>query len=385
MSEIRRYPIVRHLRGEASQHVLRYKRGQLVQQGRGLSFWFRPMTTSIAEVPVDDREVSFVIHARSSDFQDVVVQGAVEFRVADPQALASRVDFTIDLALGLHVGMPLERIDGLLADFVQRVSVAYLVKRPLAELLENGVDELRVLIEAELRGHEPIAEMGLEVLGVNVKEVSPEPEVARALQTKEREAIQQRADEATFERRALAVEKERAIQENELQNQVELARREEQLIAQRGENARRRATDEVDANRIAAEGEAEQRSLEARTEAERIRGVERAKSEAAAARVREVEGAKVEAEAAHVRDVEGAKVEAERERMAIYRELPSSHLLALAAQRFAEKLEHIDEISITPDQLGQIFQQFAKARALMDAPREDGGERDEDFGEVRRN
>ncbi|PIE12482.1 MAG: band 7 protein, partial [Rhodobacterales bacterium] len=32
----------------------------------------------------------------------------------------------------------------------------------------------------------------------------------------------QKADEATFSRRALAVDKERAIAENELQNQIEL-------------------------------------------------------------------------------------------------------------------------------------------------------------------
>ena len=55
-----------------------------------------------------------------------------------------------------------------------------------------------------------------------------------------REAIQQAADEATFQRRAQAVEKERAIQENELQNKIELARREEQLIAQKGQHLRTR-------------------------------------------------------------------------------------------------------------------------------------------------
>ena len=41
-----------------------------------------------------------------------------------------------------------------------------------------------------------------------------------------------RADEAAFARRAMAVEKERAIQENELQNRIELAKKEEGLIEQ---------------------------------------------------------------------------------------------------------------------------------------------------------
>jgi regulator of protease activity HflC (stomatin/prohibitin superfamily) len=296
------------------------------------------MTTSIAEVPVDDREVAFVIHGRSVDFQDVVVQGAAEFRIVDPIALASRVDFTLDLRSGSHTGRPLERIDGLLKDLVQRIVVAYLVRRPLSELLENGLDELCALVQRELVAHEPIADMGLAIQSVSVKELSPEPEVGRALQAKQREAIQQQADEATFERRALAVEKERAIGENELQSQIELARREEQLIAQRGDNERRRAADEVDSQRIQAEGKAERRALDGRTDATRIH------------------------------DVEGAKVAAERDRMAVYREMPAGHLYALAAQRFAEKLERIDQISITPDTLGRLFQEFAQVRSKVDQP-----------------
>ena len=71
--------------------------------------------------------------------------------------------------------------------------------------------------------------------------VRPEPEVEKALRTPTRERVQQEADKATFERRAVAVERERAIGENELQTQIELARREEQLVIQRGVNTRREA------------------------------------------------------------------------------------------------------------------------------------------------
>ena len=53
----------------------------------------------------------------------------------------------------------------------------------------------------------------------------PEPEVEKALRTPAREQIQQEADRSTYERRAVAVERERAIAENELQSQIELARR----------------------------------------------------------------------------------------------------------------------------------------------------------------
>jgi regulator of protease activity HflC (stomatin/prohibitin superfamily) len=328
MAEIRRFLFVRHARIESSRHALVYRRGRLVAQGRGLAFWFRPLTTGIAEVPVDDREATYLIHGRSRDFQDVLVQGAVEYRVVDAAALAGRVDFTIDHGSGNYREKPLERIAGLLTDLGQQIVVAHLARRTLRELLDSGLAELRTFLEDGLRANETLKEMGLVVLGVRVKDVSPEPEVARALQTKEREAIQQEADQATFQRRALAVEKERAIEENELQNKIELARREEQLIAQKGENARRAARDEADAKQIAAEAAAKRAELEHLSQA------------------------------AAIRDVESARNDSERERTSIYGALPVAHVYALAAQNFAKSLQRIEHLNVTPELVASLLQQF---------------------------
>jgi hypothetical protein len=66
------------------------------------------------------------------------------------------------------------------------------------------------------------------------------------------------------------VDKERAIAENELANKIELARQEERLIAQEGENAQRRASDEAAALRIATETAASKRQVLASAEAEAI-------------------------------------------------------------------------------------------------------------------
>ena len=100
----------------------------------------------------------------------------------------------------------------------------------------------------------------LAAVAVRLTNLAPTSELERALQTPTFEALQQKADEATFARRALAVEKERAIAENELATKTELARRETVLIAQEAENARDRAA-----------GVAEARGLEAASEAERSR------------------------------------------------------------------------------------------------------------------
>src|SRR5215213_5340551 len=110
MAEIKTLPIVRHLRAEPTSHVLDYHRGALRREGQGLAFWFRAINTAVAEVPIDDRELPFLFHARSADFQELTVQGAITFRVADPRLLAQRVDFTADLASGRWTQAPLEQV-----------------------------------------------------------------------------------------------------------------------------------------------------------------------------------------------------------------------------------------------------------------------------------
>src|SRR3954447_25337627 len=115
MADITTYPLLRHLRAEPTPQVLHSRRGRLAADGPGLTFWFAPRHTALAEIPVDDRELPFLFHARTADFQDLAVQGAVTFRVVDPRRLATRVDFTLDLRTGRWTEAPLEQVAGLLS------------------------------------------------------------------------------------------------------------------------------------------------------------------------------------------------------------------------------------------------------------------------------
>lgn len=357
MAKIKVVPFLRHLRSETSQHVILYRRGKVKRSGRGLAFWFRPMAASVAEVPRDDRDVQFLFHARSSDFQDVTTQGAITYRVVDPELLASRVDFTIDLWKGQHVERPLERLTEVFLQLAQRIGAEYFTTTTVSEALATGVRELRRRLEAALTGHEGLAAMGLAVVGVNVSSVAPSAELEKALQAPTRESIAQRSDEARFQRRALAVEKERAIGENELQNRIELSKREEELIKQEGQNERRKAQESSEARAILARAIAANERLEAESAADVIR-----MSAAADAESTRVNRA---ADADGLRDVEGARVDAERARMDIYRDLPPHVLVGLAAQEFAGKLQRIERIQLTPDGIGPLLRDIAEAGARL--------------------
>ena len=100
MAQISNYGFFAQLRSDASNHVIRYRGGRIRQSGRGLVFWFRPETASIAELPMDDRETTLFVNGRSKDFQQVAVQGMLTWHVVEPELLASRVDFSIALGTG---------------------------------------------------------------------------------------------------------------------------------------------------------------------------------------------------------------------------------------------------------------------------------------------
>ena len=249
MADITSYPLVRHLRATPTVHVRHLRRGKLVNDGTGLAFFFRPLSAVLSEIPVDDRELPMLFHARTADFHDMTVQASVTFRITDPAVASARLDFSIDPATGRWRGTPLEQLAGLLAETAQQQVLGLIAASPLLELLGGGIGEIRDRILGGLTTDARLAETGIAVIGARVVALKPEPEVEKAPQTPAREALQQEADRATYERRAVAVESERAIAENELANQIELARREEQLVAQRGANARRQAEEAAGANR----------------------------------------------------------------------------------------------------------------------------------------
>ncbi|MER5912537.1 SPFH domain-containing protein [Streptomyces sp. NPDC001982] len=346
MADITRRLGRRHLRGAPTAHIRHHRSGRLVHDGPGLSFWFRALTAAISEVPVDDRELAMTFHARTSDFQDVAVQATVTYRISDPAVAAARLDFSIDPDTGVWRGAPLEQLATLLTETAQQHALDVLARTALSAALVDGVSAVRERVAAGLDGEPRLPATGIEVVAVRVVALRPEPEVERALRTPAREQIQQEADRATYERRAVAVERERAIAENELASQIELARREEQLVEQRGTNNRREAEENAAADAVRAQAEA------ARTvrlaEAEAARSMKLAEAEAA----RTARLARAEAEGA--REVGAARAEAQAAWLRVHADAGVdgvATLHALTATRLAENLPRIDSVTVSPDVL----------------------------------
>lgn len=376
MTDINKTLFLKHLRSESNMHIRRFRNGKLVKSGKGLAFWFIPMGTSIAEVPTDDRELQFIFRGRSRDFQEATIQGELIYRVVNPDCLADRIDFSIDLKSGLHRNQPLEQLSSLFTNTVQKYATRYIATKSIQQLVVDGPENILIAIEQGFANETVFAEMGLQIVSLGVNEISPVAELEKALQTPTREGIQQNADEATFQRRAMAVEKERAIAENELQSRIELAAREENLISQHGKNERRRVEEEamaqetsvkalINRERMQSEGIALKAKLDAESKSERQRILSQSENEAQrlAAEtqaqnrrilgVAEAETIRLEglAEAEKMEAIGLAESAGHKERMSVYETLPANVVFALALQEFAGKLDKIEHINITPDVL----------------------------------
>lgn len=328
MATITNRPIINHLSTSSNSWVRLVRRGDVAKVGSGQSFWFRPRISSISELPLDERELPLIFRDRTSDYQEIAVQASVTYRFVDPEVAAERIDFTIDNRHGTWTATPLEQVGGLLTELAQQHAASLLASMQLTEVMVHGIPRLRAAIIEGLRSDDRIDQTGIEIVDVRVVAVRPESEMEKALQTPVREELQQEADRATFERRAMAVEQERGISENELQNRIELAKQEEELVTQQGANEQKRIADAAEASRIKAIAEAENVEVRGR------------------------------ARAITLRELGAAEADAERNKVLAYADAGDSVLIALAAKDLAGNLPDIGTLVIAPDMLIPLMAKF---------------------------
>lgn len=322
MPTIRRFPLVSHATSSATRVLVRGRQGRLDVLPAGSSIWFRPLGTTLSEVPLDDLELGHIFRVTTADRQEVSVQTALTVRFADPEKAARRLDFSVDLATGEWTGTPMQSLQSRLAESAQQFAAQVAAVTPLQRLLDDGLGLVREAITGGLDTEGQFAAAGVEVTGVRVIAIRADEELERALQTQVRERAQAEADRATYDRRAQAVDRERAIKENELNNRTELARREAELVELQGANERRRTEQELERDRLRSE---------ATLTASRL---------AVDARVDEL---------ARVAEAENAALEA---RLNAYSDAALPAVVAAIAPQVLAALPEIESLTLTPDTIG---------------------------------
>lgn len=334
MTTIRRFPFVSHATSDATRFVVQGVDGTLRPRGSGASFWFRPLRCTLSEVPVEDLELGSIIRVTTSDRQEVSVQLAMTVRVVEPELAARRLDFAIDLTSGEWTGRPLQTLQNRVAEAAGQFAARAAARTSLATVLDEGLELVRDAVRAGFAAEAHLADSGIEVVSIRVVAVRPEEDVERALQTTVRESIQAEADRATYERRAQAVDRERAIKENELHNRTELARREAELVELLGSNELRRTEQELERDELRARAKVADRRLAVDSRVDEIARVAAAENDALGVR------------------------------LAAFDQAGTSALLASIAPDVLAALPKVDSLTVTPDMLaGALGTVLAEVRS----------------------
>ena len=67
MADITKTLTFRHLRGTPTLHVQHVRKGKVAHEGVAQSFWYRPLTAVLSEVPVGDQELPLLFHVPTAD------------------------------------------------------------------------------------------------------------------------------------------------------------------------------------------------------------------------------------------------------------------------------------------------------------------------------
>jgi hypothetical protein len=219
---------IRYIKTQPTTHLLQFRGGKLAREGAGLSFFYYAPATTLVAVPVASHDRPFILELVTSHFQSVTVQGQVTYRIRDPQRTAAMMDFSL-----LPDGKTYASEDpSRLGDRVVQQAEVIVQQAVQALDLKQALRASALIARTAQRelGLQPEVEaLGLEILGVSILSVKPTPDIARALEAEARESNLQAADDAVYSRRMSAVEKERAIRQNELDTEIAVEHKKRQI------------------------------------------------------------------------------------------------------------------------------------------------------------
>lgn len=332
--------LIKYYRADSATYVIKNVGGKAVKQGKGLSFLYNSATTSIAAVPVSVQEAPFIFNLQTADYQEISVQGQVGFRIEDPVKIADMLNFTLLPAGRGYVSEDPLMLDDRVVRTVQSVIqklVQGVALRNALRLNQEIVDELK----SELPRQPALTELGLCLMDVSIAVIAPSSETARALEAEAREAILKEADDAIYDRRKSAVEQERMIKNAELETELAVQQKEQEIAESRIANQR---------DLMRAEFETEQ---------ERIRAEIGSEEERKALVLLSVENNKQKAD---------SDAYAIRTSMQAYRELPVENLkamalanmqpeqmMAMAFDSLAQNAGKIGELNVSPDLFSHLI------------------------------
>lgn len=219
---------IRHAKFAPNEYVIVAKKGKVIKQGVGLSFFYDSMSTNMTVIPTAAFDAAFTFDdITTSDFQRINVQGEISYIVSEYEKTARLVDFTYvnskDYENKLNEAK--QTIARRVTNITKIIISKFFSDKDVRMAIKSQ-DELARVLSEELMKNTTIGEFGISVMSVSVLGVSPQLETKKALEAATREEILQQQDDAIYKRRNASIEQERIVKENELNTEIKVAEKE---------------------------------------------------------------------------------------------------------------------------------------------------------------
>ncbi len=240
---------IRYRKFQPTDYVIKVKRGNIIEEGAGLSCFYNTMSTSLIVLPTTAFDTGFAYDdMMTADFQKISVQGDISYIIADYGKASRMVNFSYEGNDREYEQVCKEAkltMAKRMMSLTKVYTATFLSNKTVKEAVKVA-NELAKALRSALRADETVKEFGLEILAVSVLGIMPQPDTRKALEAATREEILKQQDDAIYKRRNAAIEQERAIKENELNTEIRVA-----------EKAKEKKEKEMETKRMLQEKQAE--------------------------------------------------------------------------------------------------------------------------------
>ncbi|MBU0536076.1 MAG: hypothetical protein KKE20_03870 [Nanoarchaeota archaeon] len=242
--------VIGYFKAEPNEFARMSVNGQVKKQGTGISGIYLPFRTSIELVSVSADDQGFVFKEMSSDKQEITLQGGFVYRITQPEIALGLYNFSIDPGTKEYQGEDYMKLPQNIQQLVHAEARKIIQAEPLEKLIVMN-ETLSNEVYNAMKKSELVPQWGINLQMVYFSNIMPKPEIAKALEATYREGLLQKEDEASYGRRALGVEKERAIRENEMATEIGIEEKRKALVGLQAENIMSEA--KADAKRLELE------------------------------------------------------------------------------------------------------------------------------------
>ncbi|ETT03529.1 SPFH domain-containing protein [Providencia sp. PROV188] len=335
----------KYFKSDSSTFIIQSINGAVRKQGKGLSFWYNADKTSIAALPLNAQEAPFIFNLQTADFQSLRIQGQISFQVKYPEKTADVLNFNLAQDGKSYASEDPLKLSDRVVRSAQTVIQAKTQSTDLRDALLMG-QPLVLLVSQQLSEHPALESLGIEILDVAISAITPSPETLKALEAQARESILKEADDAIYARRKFSVEQERTIKEAELETDLSVQAKQQQIEEARLDNERTllRERAEIEQEELIA-----QVNLEAKRNELVALSVENQRTQS------EADAYAIEAKMKAYSQLPVENLKA----MALAKMNPEQ-LMAMAFESLAQNAGKIGEINFSPDLFGQLMKKGAK-------------------------